>query len=77
MSFVNKIFHRSTAAPASPAVAPECPHLALAPHWDSVADIGHEARATIFVCDSCHRALTPAEAARARADSPQHVRIRA
>ncbi|MSQ30307.1 MAG: hypothetical protein EXR68_07470 [Dehalococcoidia bacterium] len=32
----------------------ECLHLALAPRWDSAADMGHEDRATSYVCDSCH-----------------------
>ena len=62
---------RSTEAQAGP----ECPHLALTPRWDSLADMGHEERATSFVCDGCHQTLTPAEAARARATAASHVRI--
>lgn len=48
---------------AKGAVAPTaCPHVALAPHWDRSEDIGHEDRATSFVCDSCHQTFTAQEA---------------
>lgn len=41
--------------------AAACPHLAVAPRWDNATDIGHEDRATSFVCDSCHQSFAPAE----------------
>ena len=39
----------------------ECPHVVLAAHWDSVADIGHEDRAIGYKCSSCGATLTVEE----------------
>ncbi|RLT41278.1 MAG: hypothetical protein DWI58_09060 [Chloroflexi bacterium] len=55
--------------------APECLHNALTPRWDSVDDMGHEDRATEFVCDSCHAMLTPAEAAHARGMAAERLKL--
>ncbi len=41
---------------------PSCPHTALIPRWDSVDDIGHEDRATFYVCESCQQKFEPDEA---------------
>ena len=41
---------------------PPCPHAALVPRWDSVKDMGQEAKATKFLCDACHQEFTPEEA---------------
>ncbi|MDA0301074.1 MAG: hypothetical protein O2822_00970 [Chloroflexi bacterium] len=65
MGLLDRLFKREASAPrqglqAGPSAA-ECPHLAVAPRWDSVGDIGHEDRATSFVCDSCHQAFSPTE----------------
>ena len=36
-----------------------CLHVSLVPHWDSVEDMGHEDKATSFICDACHQSFTP------------------
>jgi hypothetical protein len=45
---------------ATPAPA-GCPHTVLLPRWDDVADMGHEDRATSFVCEGCGEEFTPRE----------------
>ena len=30
-----------------------CPHTILIAHWDSVADMGDETKATSFICEAC------------------------
>jgi hypothetical protein len=52
----------------------DCPHGALTPRWDSIDDMGHEDRASSFVCDSCHQSLTPAEAQQARHTAADRLR---
>jgi len=46
---------------------PECPHVALVPHWGNADDIGIEARATSYLCQSCSSTFTPAEVRELRA----------
>jgi hypothetical protein len=54
MGFLNRLFgRRETSADDVAAAEPECPHTALAPHWESVEDIGHSDRVTGYRCDSC------------------------
>ncbi|MFA7249352.1 MAG: hypothetical protein WC273_06915 [Dehalococcoidia bacterium] len=53
----------------------ECAHVAVTPRWDRVEDMGHEERATSFVCDSCHATLTPDEARRALRDIGNRLRL--
>ena len=76
MSFLTNMFggKKKTAASAAAAEAVECPHMALGPRWDSAADIGHEDRATSFVCGTCHRVFAPAEAEAVRRAAAQHLR---
>ena len=40
----------------------ECGHANLLPRWDGADDIGHEDRASRFVCESCGESFTPADA---------------
>ncbi len=49
----------ATAAPE--AEAAPCPHTALTPRWDSVADMGKEDRVTAYTCQGCAQSFTPAE----------------
>lgn len=51
-----------------------CAHVAMTPRWDRAEDMGHEDRASSFVCDACHEALTPAEAQLARSASVNRLR---
>ena len=77
MSFLSNIFggKKKTAATADAAAAAvECPHMALGPRWDSAADIGHEDRATSFICGTCHRVFAPADVERLRTEAAQHLR---
>jgi len=35
--------------------ARECPHTALAPHWDAAEDLGKHANVSSYVCDACQQ----------------------
>lgn len=39
-----------------------CNHGALAPHWNDAREIGHEQRASSYLCENCGEAFTPIEA---------------
>lgn len=60
---------------SSPSTPTECAHVAMTPRWDAIEDMGHEARASSFVCEACHSTLTPAEAERARAETAAHLHL--
>ena len=51
MGVLDKLFGRSKVRKNEEAVVPQvaCPHVALAPRWDSAADIGHEDKATFHL----------------------------
>jgi len=57
---------------SSTAVA-ECPHVLLSPRWDNVNDIGHEDRATGYVCNGCNTSFTTDEVARLRATEKERL----
>jgi len=40
----------------------ECGHANLRPRWDNASDIGHEDRASHFVCEGCGNTFAPADA---------------
>ena len=66
MGLLDKLFGRGQASQKRDGLHPassgaDCPHLAVAPRWDNAADIGHEDRATSFVCDSCHASFSASE----------------
>ncbi len=91
MSILNRMFnrhasdasHRPDAAPKGATMADHvgkvaegtCAHVAITPRWDNIDDMGHEDRASSWVCDSCHATLTPAEAADARADIGHRLHV--
>ncbi|MGE3856686.1 MAG: hypothetical protein AB7G21_07000 [Dehalococcoidia bacterium] len=58
----------------APPSGADCPHLAVAPRWDNAADIGHEDRATSFVCDSCHASFTGSEIQAVRSAAAARLR---
>lgn len=68
--------HTQPAQPPQPDASErtECPHVAMTPRWDNIDDMGHEDRASAFVCDSCQQALTPAEARLARETAGERLR---
>ncbi len=55
------IFRRRSDAPEEDGETPPCPHTALAPGWDNVADIGKEDLATKWTCSSCGAAFSREE----------------
>jgi hypothetical protein len=55
-------------------VEAECRHGHLLPRWDSAEDIGHEARASHFMCESCGETFSPAEAETLRAAAIARLR---
>jgi transposase-like protein len=65
MGILNKILgHDEEAQTMEQAIdAAECPHTALAPHWDSLADMGKKELAT-YTCESCGRTFNYDQAAK-------------
>ena len=51
-----------------------CLHAALVPRWDRAEDIGHDDRATGFLCDACKKAFTAEEGRRMREDEAERLR---
>ena len=39
-----------------------CTHGVLLPRWDNADDIGHEDRATWYLCEACGEGFSPQEA---------------
>ena len=62
MGFFNKLFGRGDTATLQrqPDTA-TCVHTSLTARWDSVADMGKEAKATGYRCQGCGQDFTPAE----------------
>jgi hypothetical protein len=55
--------------------APPCPHSALTARWDSIEDIGHEERATAYICEACGQTFTPQEAEELRRSEVERLPI--
>ena len=55
MTFFKRLFGRKEATPVAqaPMAAPECPHVALVPHWDSAGDMGKADKVTSYSCEAC------------------------
>ncbi len=45
----------------SAADVPPCPHTALTPRWDSVADMGNTEKVTGYTCQGCNQSFSPAD----------------
>ncbi len=79
MGFLSKLFGRSSdKVDELPARSPEevqatCPHGTITGRWDSVADMGHEDRATKFVCEACNKEFTREEAQHIRATATSAI----
>jgi hypothetical protein len=43
-----------------------CPHAVLVARWETVADMGHEDKATRYMCEACHEEFSPEEGRRLR-----------
>ena len=70
MGILSVFRHKDEAEAAPTETTPaECVHGVRVPHWDSVADMGHEDRASYFVCESCGQQFSPEESAAIHAAS--------
>ena len=77
MSLLDKLLHRTKpVVPPSVASGP-CLHITLVPKWDTVADMGHEDRASGYSCDSCGQSFTAAEGRALRESEAERLRQRA
>lgn len=68
---------------ASPTTSPELPsaekvhsclHVALAPQWDDLADMGIEAKASAWLCGTCAEVFTPGQAHELRANEAERLK---
>lgn len=78
MNLLDTLLHRTQAPPSTIEAAMEqtnCPHLALIARWDSVADMGHEERATSYHCETCGEDFTAAEGRMLRASEGERIRM--
>ena len=68
MGFLDKIFKGARSKEKEEEVATKAPclHVALAPRWDSAADMGNPDKVSGFKCDACDEEFTPAEASALR-----------
>lgn len=74
MGFLDKLFGGGKKQQAAVAeIAVECPHSVLVARWDSVADMGHEDKATRFLCETCHEEFSPEEAKHLRDTMAERV----
>jgi hypothetical protein len=75
MGILSKVFDKKQAGPAETVPqSVECPHTMLIPRWDSVEDMGDEAKATAFLCESCGIAFDQGEASQLKADAADKLR---
>ena len=74
MGILKKLFGEAT-VPTENIEVPPCPHATLTARWDSVEDIGHEDRATAYVCEACGETFTPEEAAELRRSEVERLPI--
>jgi len=61
MSLLGKLFGRSKPAPAGTVEPVRCPHTTLTPRWESLAEMGQEAKISGYYCEGCSQSFTPAE----------------
>lgn len=67
MGIFDKLFGGKKEAQTTTVAAPvDCPHAILVPRWETVKDMGHEDKATRFMCESCHQEFSPEEGRRLR-----------
>jgi hypothetical protein len=74
MGFLGKLFGGGKKQQTAVAeIAVDCPHSVLVARWDSVADMGHEDKATRFMCETCHEVFSPEEAKHLRDTMAERV----
>lgn len=59
MKLLDRFLHRAPPAAPPPRASPTCQHVSLVPQWDSVADMGHEDKASGFTCVACGQHFSP------------------
>ena len=64
MGLFDKLFGGGKSKPATAVAEPSvtCPHAVLVPRWDNVQDMGHEDKATRYMCEACREMFTPEQA---------------
>ena len=76
MSFLSRLFGRKQASAAQPEVIqPECPHVALVPHWDSAGDMGKADNVTSYSCEACKGTFPREEGDRLMAEETARLHI--
>ena len=76
MRFLSRLLQRKDEPPSEVGAAePECPHVALVPHWDSAEDIGHGEKVTRYECESCKASFSREEGERRRDAGSERLRI--
>ena len=74
MGFLGKLFGGGKKQQSAVAeIAVDCPHSVLVARWDSVQDMGHEDKATRFMCETCHEMFSPEEARQLRDTMAERV----
>jgi hypothetical protein len=74
MGFLGMLFGGGKKEQAAVAeIVVECPHSVLVARWDSVADMGHEDKATRYMCETCHEEFTPEVARQLRDTMAERV----
>ena len=68
------LFGKKQAQQAETPEMPTCLHIGLTARWDSVEDMGHEDKATSYVCVTCEAEFTPAEATEVRSSQAEQLR---
>jgi hypothetical protein len=77
MGLLGKIFGGGKKATVTTATVPivECPHAVLVPRWENVQDMGIEAKATRWMCESCKSMFTSDEATMLRNTLSERVSL--
>jgi len=79
MGLLGKIFgggdKKAVATTNTPTPTLECPHAVLVPRWENVQDMGIEAKATRWMCESCKTIFSPEEATLLRATLAERVAL--
>jgi hypothetical protein len=69
-----RLFGKKKAEPTPTWERPTCLHIALTARWDAVEDMGHDDKATSYVCATCNSHFTPAEASEIRSTQAEQLR---
>ncbi len=77
MSLLDKLLHRTKPVVRPTVASGPCLHITLVPKWDTVADMGHEDRASGYTCDSCGQSVTAAEGRALRESEAERLRQQA